>query len=71
MRSTNGDLKHNVADKTFREDLFDRLSAFPLRIPPLRERPPDIVPPARHFLRRIAAGRDLSVSDEALTLMKG
>src|SRR5258706_1935051 len=39
-----------VADKQFREDLYFRLNVFPIRIPPLRERPDDILPLARHYV---------------------
>ncbi len=47
---TNRDLQVMVRDKTFRGDLFYRLSVFPVVVPPLRERPEDILPLARHFL---------------------
>jgi|CXWL01.1.fsa_nt_gi DNA-binding NtrC family response regulator len=47
---TNRDLQGMVRDKLFRNDLFYRLSVFPLLMPPLRDRPEDILPLARHFL---------------------
>ena len=47
---TNRDLQAMVRDKTFRSDLFYRLSVFPLMVPPLRQRPEDVLPLARHFL---------------------
>ncbi|MFN7943452.1 MAG: sigma-54 dependent transcriptional regulator [Thermoanaerobaculia bacterium] len=47
---TNRDLQGMVREKTFRGDLFFRLSVFPLRVPPLRERREDVLALARHFL---------------------
>ena len=50
IAATNRPLETLVKDGKFREDLFYRLNVIPITIPPLRERPDDILPLARHFL---------------------
>jgi two-component system response regulator FlrC len=51
--ATNRDLQQMVATRTFRDDLFYRLSVFPIPLPPLRERPSDIIPLAEHVLGQV------------------
>ena len=58
VAATNRNLKQRVAERQFREDLFFRLSVFPIQIPPLRERSQDVVILARHFVDRFC--RDLN-----------
>jgi two-component system response regulator FlrC len=57
VAASNCDLEAMIRDGSFREDLYHRLAAFPVRLPPLRERPEDILPLAGVLLREIC--RDL------------
>ena len=52
IAATNRNLEKQIVDGGFREDLFYRLSVFPVDVPPLRERGEDIIYLARHFLQK-------------------
>lgn len=60
VAATNRNLKEEVQDGRFRRDLYHRLAQFELHVPPLRERPEDIVPIANHFLQQHSPGSTLS-----------
>jgi DNA-binding NtrC family response regulator len=69
IAATNSDLLERVKAKLFREDLYYRLNALSVMIPPLRERTEDIVHLANHFLAQYATERDCErrcISSDAL-----
>ncbi len=67
VAATNKDSRSEVEQGRFREDLYFRLAVIPVHVPPLRERPGDVLALARHFLDRHerANGRALGLSPEA------
>jgi len=60
VAATNQDLEAAVREGKFRQDLFHRLGQFQLHVPPLQERPEDIVALAEHFLRLKAPHKNFS-----------
>lgn len=73
VSATNLELMQEVKKGNFREDLFYRLSVFPVRLLPLRDRPDDIPVLAQHFLRRFAREEDKDIRQfepAALQLLK-
>lgn len=65
LATTNRRLIEEVSAGRFREDLYFRLNVFPIEVPPLRERPNDIVPLANRFIERYATTNSLSMTSEA------
>src|SRR6201998_197861 len=66
--ATNRDLRKHIEDKLFREDLYFRISAVPMTIPPLRDRGDDVLMLAQHFLEKFSrefAKPGLELSEEA------
>jgi formate hydrogenlyase transcriptional activator len=73
IAATNRDLRQDVADKKFREDLYYRLHVFPIQMPPLRDRKSDIPMLVRHFVNKYTArmGKEVAaVPDETMKILQ-
>lgn len=66
VAATNRNLRDQIENGAFREDLFYRLNVIPLHIPPLRERPDDIPPLARAFVERQSGDTPRHLSERAM-----
>ncbi len=74
LAATNQDLEAMVRQGDFREDLYWRINVFTIDIPPLRQRPDDVVLLARHFLERFACAMNrppMRLSAAATQAMRG
>jgi DNA-binding NtrC family response regulator len=71
IAATNRELVELVREGRFREDLYYRLSVFPVTIPPLRERRSDIAPLARHVLQEIRPERPPAVQPAVMERLEG
>lgn len=70
VAATNRNLATALNEGCFREDLYYRLSVFPITVPPLRERPGDIAPLADYFVRHFAARHGRAVRHIAPSTLK-
>jgi DNA-binding NtrC family response regulator len=64
VSSADAGIEDAVREGRFRGDLFHRIGVLPLRLPPLRERPEDILPLAKYFISRAAAAAERGASKE-------
>jgi DNA-binding NtrC family response regulator len=73
VSATNRDLYAAIRQGQFREDLYYRIAVVDIPMPPLRDRPGDILPLANDFLRQFAeryGKRELSFSEDVLSIMR-
>ncbi len=68
--ATHQDLDALVSQDRFRSDLLYRINVFPIELPPLRERPDDISPLARHVLKKCDSGGGIELSQGAMKLLE-
>lgn len=66
ITATNKDLKAEMEAGNFREDLYYRLNVIPIHVPPLRERPQDVLPLANAFVAKHSRDEPRSISQEGL-----
>jgi two-component system, NtrC family, response regulator AlgB len=69
IAATNRKLTASIQAGSFREDLYYRLNAVRISLPPLRERPEDILLLVYHFLKKYSAGREIQLSPETVRLL--
>lgn len=70
VAATNRDLEKMIANREFRSDLFYRLNVFPIRIPPLRERPEDIPLLVRYFAQKYGRRMEKRIESIPVAAMK-
>jgi DNA-binding NtrC family response regulator len=70
IAASNTDLENAIRSKTFRQDLYYRLSVIRIHIPPLRERRGDIAELCDYFIHTMAQGRPITLSDAEVARLK-
>jgi DNA-binding NtrC family response regulator len=70
VAATNRDLRAEIANKAFREDLYYRLAVIRVTLPALRERGSDIQVLVEHFMRQFSAGRNIQLTTEDLLRLR-
>jgi transcriptional regulator with GAF, ATPase, and Fis domain len=70
VAATNANLADLAKQRQFREDLFYRLSVFPIELPPLPDRRSDIEPLARHFLKRVEPGAEAHLGADSVRALE-
>jgi len=70
VAATNRNLEKMIESREFRQDLFYRLNVFPIRIPPLRERPEDIPLLVRYFAQKYARRMEKQIESVPTATMK-
>jgi len=70
IAASNKDLKREIREGNFREDLFYRLNVIPILVPSLRDRREDIPSLVGHFVKRYSAGRTRRVSEATMKMLQ-
>ena len=70
IASTKKDLRRMVDEGKFREDLFYRLNVFPIELPPLRERPEDIIALTKHFVSIFSENGSKEIDNDVFDILK-
>jgi formate hydrogenlyase transcriptional activator len=70
VAATNRDLEKMIEDREFRSDLYYRLNVFPIRIPPLRERPEDVPLLVRYFTQKYGRRMEKQIESVPAAVMK-